>query len=90
MSHLTCVFFLSLSHDIHDIIGKIKKLNKNTGGIWHMNYEKIKELVIDDKWDHDAGKYGDDYRSLIIQIDNFIKHLKNEDSPIQWLSLIHI
>lgn len=52
-----------------------------------MDYEKIKELVIKEKWTSTEGKYGDDYRSLSIQIDNFVKHLKNEDSPIQWLPL---
>ena len=51
-----------------------------------MDYRNIKELVINKRWGDD-GRYGDDYRSLSKQIDNFIIHLKKEDSPLQWLPL---
>ena len=51
-----------------------------------MDYRNIKELVINKCWGND-GRYGDDYRSLSKQVDNFIIHLKKEDSPLQWLPL---
>lgn len=51
-----------------------------------MNYEEIKELAIKKRWG-DEGRYGDDYRNLSKQIDNFIVHLKKEDSPLEWLPL---
>lgn len=51
-----------------------------------MDYRNIKELVINKRWGND-GRYGDEYRSLSKQVDNFIIHLKREDSPLQWLPL---
>lgn len=48
--------------------------------------KEIKELVIQKRWGNE-GRYGDDYRSLSKQIDNFIKHMEDEDSPLQWLPL---
>ena len=46
-----------------------------------MNYDMIKENVIKKRWPENNGRYGDDYRSLSKQIDNFIEHVKKEASP---------
>ena len=55
-------------------------------GNFEMDYEEIKELAIKKRWGEE-GRYGDDYRNLSKQIDNFIVHLKKEDSPLEWLPL---
>lgn len=52
-----------------------------------MNYTNIKEIVINKRWPKGQGKYGDDYRNLSKQMDNFIAYIKNEESPLQWLPL---
>jgi hypothetical protein len=52
-----------------------------------LNYSKIKENVIKKRWSETKGKYGDDYRNLSKQIDNFIDHIKKADSPLHWLPL---
>lgn len=52
-----------------------------------MDYSNIKKIVINKRWPEGEGKYGDDYRSLSKQIDNFIEHIKKKDSPLQWLPL---
>lgn len=52
-----------------------------------MNYDMIKENVIKKRWPENNGRYGDDYRSLSKQIDNFIEHVKKADSPLHWLPL---
>lgn len=52
-----------------------------------MNYSKIKENVVKKRWPETEGKYGDDYRNLSKQIDNFIDHIKQADSPLHWLPL---
>lgn len=32
-------------------------------------------------------KSGDEYRSLRIQLDHFVDHIEEKDSPLQWLPL---
>ncbi|MCM1427099.1 MAG: hypothetical protein NC118_10885 [Eubacterium sp.] len=51
-----------------------------------MDFKKIKDIVIRKLWGEE-GKYGDDYRSLSKQIDNFLSYLKKENSPLQWFPL---
>lgn len=51
-----------------------------------MDYEKFKEIVVKSRWGEEA-KSGDEYRSLRIQLDHFVEHIKEEDSPLQWLPL---
>lgn len=51
-----------------------------------MDFKEIKDIVIREQWG-DAGRYGDDYRSLSKQIDNFLNYLKKENSPLQWFPL---
>ena len=55
-------------------------------GGFKMDFKQIKNIVISKRW-KDEGKYGDDYRSLSKQIDNFLGYLKKENSPLQWLPL---
>ncbi|MGN1317531.1 MAG: hypothetical protein ACI4VF_00845 [Lachnospirales bacterium] len=55
-----------------------------------MDFKNIKELIIKKCWE-DAddkegtkikkGRYGDDYRSLSKQIDNFLNHIKKRIRP---------
>jgi len=48
-----------------------------------MNYGLVKKLVIDSQWT--GAKSGDEYRSLVIQVDNIIRFLSAEDSPLKIL-----
>lgn len=50
-----------------------------------MDYEKFKEYVVQNRWS--GPKSGDEYRSLRIQLDHFVEHIKEEDSPLKWLPL---
>ena len=45
-----------------------------------MDFKKIKDTVIREQWG-DEGRYGDDYRNLSKQVDNFLSYLKKENSP---------
>ncbi len=51
-----------------------------------INHKQIKKKVIDEMWGKKP-KTGDDYRSLSKQINTFLEHLEEEDSPLQWLPL---
>lgn len=51
-----------------------------------MDFKKIKDTVIREQWG-DEGRYGDDYRNLSKQVDNFLSYLKKENSPLQWFPL---
>ena len=53
-----------------------------------MDFDKFIEIVVDSRWKE--SKSGDEYRSLRLQLDHFVGHIKEKDSPLQWLSLIHI
>ncbi len=50
-----------------------------------MDYKKMKNLAVDKCWE--GSKTGDEYRSLRIQLDHFVDHINNEDSPLSWLPL---
>lgn len=50
-----------------------------------MDYEKVKELVVSSCWK--GRKFGDTYRSLRIQLDHFVEHIEQENSPLKWLPL---
>lgn len=50
-----------------------------------MDFDKFKEKVVEGRWKE--AKSGDEYRSLCIQLDHFVDHIKEKDSPLQWLPL---
>ena len=50
-----------------------------------MDFDKFIEIVVDSRWKE--SKSGDGYRSLRLQLDHFVEHIKEEDSPLQWLPL---
>ncbi len=50
-----------------------------------MDYTKMKNLAVDKCWE--GPKSGDEYRSLRIQLDHFVDHISNADSPLSWLPL---
>lgn len=48
-----------------------------------MDYSVVKSLVIDKLWKNK--KWGDEYRSFVIQIENVIRHIQDENSPFRLL-----
>lgn len=50
-----------------------------------MDFDKFIEIVVDSRWKE--SKSGDEYRSLRLQLDHFVGHIKEKDSPLQWLPL---
>lgn len=50
-----------------------------------MDYDIFKEIVVGKIWKET--KSGDEYRSIRIQLDNFIEHIEEEGSPLKWLPI---
>lgn len=52
-----------------------------------MNDKEVKQLTIAQAWNSAEPKSGDAYRSISLQIDNFINHIKKQDSPLSWMPI---
>lgn len=50
-----------------------------------MDNVKIKQLAINDLWASPNKKSGDEYRSYTIQIDTMLRHLQEQNTPLNWL-----
>lgn len=52
-----------------------------------MNDKEVKQLTIAQIWNPAEPKSGDAYRGMSLQIDNFINHIKKQDSPLSWMPI---
>jgi len=52
-----------------------------------MDDNEIKRLTIAQAWNPGEPKSGDTYRSMGLQIDNFISHIRKQDSPLSWMPI---
>lgn len=52
-----------------------------------MDDKEIKRLTIAQAWNPAEPKSGDTYRSMGLQIDNFINHIRKQDSPLSWMPI---
>ena len=50
-----------------------------------MDNVKIKQLAINKLWASPNKKSGDEYRSYTIQIDTMLRHLQEQNTPLNWL-----
>lgn len=52
-----------------------------------MDNKNIQKLVVHSIFGDNPNTISDEYRSVKIQVDNFLKHVEQEDSPLKWMPI---